>query len=72
MGSKAALDAVEKRKISRPCQESNTGLPACRYTDRALPAPVYGSSVNIKSVSEESFFKIVKLKTWIIRSLMIL
>jgi hypothetical protein len=33
---RAGLDTVEKRKISRPCGESNPGRPARSYTDWAM------------------------------------
>jgi hypothetical protein len=66
VGPESDLDAVEKRKISLPCQKSNPGRPARSYTDRAIPTPVYGSSVKTKSDSEENLFKIFELKCWII------
>jgi hypothetical protein len=39
VGPTASLNAVERRKISCPCREWDPGLPARRYTDRAIMAP---------------------------------
>jgi hypothetical protein len=39
MGTRADLDAVQKRKISWYFQESKPDRPARRYTDRAKIAP---------------------------------
>jgi hypothetical protein len=38
VGLRVGLDATDKRKISRPYQESYPGCPARRYTDGAIAA----------------------------------
>jgi hypothetical protein len=42
VGGQACVDAVEQRKICRPCPESNTDRPpiACFNSDLAIPAPL--------------------------------
>jgi hypothetical protein len=41
VGPRAGLDAVEERRITCPCQESNPGPPPRRYTDLAIAHKIY-------------------------------
>jgi hypothetical protein len=40
VGTGVGLEVVEKKKVW-PCRKSNTGRPARRYTDWAIPTPTY-------------------------------
>jgi hypothetical protein len=40
LGPRAGLDAVEKRKISCPCRDSNPSRSARSYTDCGIPARI--------------------------------
>jgi hypothetical protein len=57
VGPRAGLDAVEKRKTSRPCRESNPGSPARNPSLYLLSYP--GSHVNKYSIEKNCYHDMV-------------